>query len=97
MWPLAAMGLACLFSGVGTAGWYGVFLAEIARQAPAAGVGLATGGALFFIYSAVFVGPLTFSTIVAITGSYTPAFWLGAAVSLVATINFLRIPTPGSR
>ena len=49
------------------------------------------------IDAAVLVGPLTFTTMVAITGSYTPAFWLGAAVSLVATINCLRIPATDSR
>ena len=91
-WSIAALVLACAFAGIGTAGWYGVFLAEIARLAPSERVGLATGGALFFVYAAICVGPIAFTATVAIAGSYPPALWLGAAVSLVATVNLLRIP-----
>ena len=90
------MVLACVFAGVGTAGWYGVFLAEIARLAPSERVGLVTGGALFFVYAAVCVGPLAFTATVSLAGSYLPAYWLGAAVSLVATFNLLRINTKAS-
>ena len=96
-WTLATMVLACAFAGIGTAGWYGVFLAEVARLAPSERVGLATGGALFFVYAAICVGPLVFTATVSITGSYPAAFWLGAAVSLVATINLLRIPVTSGR
>ena len=91
-WSLGAMVLACVFAGIGSAGWYGVFLAEIARRAPSERVGLATGGALFFVYAAICIGPLVFTATVSMTGSYPPAYWLGAAVSLVATFNLLRIP-----
>lgn len=96
-WTLAGMALACTLAGIGTAGWYGVFLAEIARLAPTERIGLATGGALFFVYAAIFVGPLVFTATVSITGSYPAAFWLGAAVSLVATVNLLRIPAMSGR
>ena len=96
-WPLAVMVLACLLSGIGSAGWYGVFLAEIARRAPPDRVGLATGGALFFVYASVLVGPAVFTAMVAITGRYPPALWLCAAVSLIATVNLLRIPRAGRR
>ena len=94
-WPPVVMVLACLVSGVGSAGWYGVFLAEIARRAPSDRVGLATGGALFFVYASVFVGPAAFTTMVTITGSYPAALWLGAAVALIATFNLSRIPRSG--
>ena len=70
------MVLACAFAGIGTAGWYGVFLAEIARQAPSERVGIATGGALFFVYAAICVGPLVFTATVSIAGGYPAAFWL---------------------
>ncbi len=91
-WSFAAMLFACAFAGVGSGGWYGVFLAEVARLAPSERVGVATGGALFFLYAAICVGPLVFTAMVSILGDYPGAFWLGAAVSLVATINLLRIP-----
>ena len=96
-WTLAAMVLACVFAGLGSAGWYGVFLAEIARRAPSDRVGLATGGALFFVYAAICAGPLAFTATVSLAGSYPPAYWLGAAVSLVATFNLLRIPARSGR
>ena len=96
-WTFATMVLACAFAGIGTAGWYGVFLAEIARQAPSERVGIATGGALFFVYAAICVGPLVFTATVSIAGGYPAAFWLGAAVSLIATVNLLRIPVTTDR
>ena len=96
-WTPAGMALACAFAGIGTAGWYGVFLAEVARLAPAERIGLATGGALFFVYAAICVGPLVFTATVSIAGSYPAAFWLGAAVSLIATVNLLRIPAMSGR
>ena len=96
-WSFAAMLLACAFAGVGSGGWYGVFLAEIARLAPAERVGVATGGALFFLYAAICVGPLVFTATVSILGDYPSAFWLGAAVSLVATLNLVRIPRTTGR
>ena len=38
-----------------------------------------------------------FTAMVSILGDYPGAFWLGAAVSLVATINLLRIPRATGR
>ena len=96
-WTTGEMVLACVFAGVGSAGWYGVFLAEVARLAPSERVGLATGGALFFLYAAICVGPLVFTATVSLTDSYPAAFWLGAAVSLIATVNLLRIPATSGR
>ena len=96
-WTIPAMVLACVFAGVGTAGWYGVYLAEVARLAPPERVGLATGGALFFVYAAICVGPLVFTAAVSTCGSYPPAFWLGAAVSLLATVSLMRIPGTSGR
>ena len=97
LWTTTAMVLACVFAGVGSAGWYGVFLAEVARLAPSERIGLATGGALFFLYAAICAGPLVFTATVSLTDSYPAAFWLGTAVSLIATVNLLRIPATSGR
>ena len=86
------MVLACAFAGIGSGDWYGIFLAEIARLAPWERGGLATGGALFFLYAAICVGPLVFPATDSVAANYPIAFWLGGAVSLVATVNLLRIP-----
>ena len=97
LWTTTAMVLACVFAGIGSAGWYGVFLAEVARLAPSERIGLATGGALFFLYAAICAGPLVFTATVSLTDSYPAAFSLGAAVSLIATFNLLRIPAANGR
>lgn len=93
-WSMAAMATACAAAGAASAGWYGVFLAEVARQAPAGRVGLATGGALFFVYSSIVAGPLMFTAAVAFAGSWPPAFAGLALLTLVATWNLARIPRP---
>jgi MFS family permease len=91
-WSPAAMAGACVVAGAASAGWYGVFLAEVARQAPSDGVGLATGGALFFVYASIVAGPLAFSAVVALTGSWPAALVTLGAATLIATYNLLRMP-----
>jgi MFS family permease len=91
-WSPAVMAGACVIAGAASAGWYGVFLAEVARRAPSEGVGLATGGALFFVYASIVAGPLAFSAVVALTGSWPTALVLLGATTLIATVNLLRMP-----
>ena len=91
-WSPAAMAITCVLAGAASAGWYGVFLAEVARQAPAQRVGLATGGALFFVYSSIVAGPLAFSALVTVTASWPTALATMAGVTLLATVNLLRMP-----
>ncbi len=91
-WSPAAMAITCVLAGASSAGWYGVFLAEVARQAPAQRVGLATGGALFFVYSSIVAGPLAFSALVTATASWPTALATMAGVTLLATVNLLRMP-----
>ena len=52
-WPLWAIALACAIFGAGAMGWNGVYIAAVARQAPAGGIGLATGGSLSITYAGV--------------------------------------------
>ena len=49
------------------------------------------------VEGSISIGPLVFTATVSIAGSYPVAFWLGAAVSLVATVNLLRIPGTAGR
>ena len=46
-WPVLALGAVSLLAGVGSSGFYGVFLAEIVRGGARHQVGFTTGGALF--------------------------------------------------
>ena len=90
-WPVLALGAVSLLAGVGSSGFYGVFLAEIVRGGARHQVGFTTGGALFFVYWAVAAGPLMISAIVGLSGSYQPALWVVAALCLVAAFVFRRI------
>jgi MFS family permease len=71
-----------LFGASGT-GWNGVYLAEVARQAPAGKAGPATGGTLFFTFLGVVLGPPFFGGISAAFGSYRAGF---AALALPLAI-----------
>lgn len=55
-------------------GWNGVYLAEVARQAPAGQAGVATGGTLAMTFLGVVIGPPLFGLIAGTTGSYGLAF-----------------------
>ena len=81
----------CALAGLGSSGWYGVFLSEIARHAPDGRVGLTTGGALSFIYIGLVAGPLAFSAVVGLTGSYLPAFWMLGGLGALAAWSFSRM------
>lgn len=68
--------------GLSAIGWNGVFLAEVARLAPAGRIGSATGGVMVPTYGGVLVGPLLFMGAFGLVGEYTTAFGFCAAVSL---------------
>src|SRR5690606_28885755 len=55
-------------------GWNSVYLAEVARQAPAGQASIASGGSLSMTFLGVVVGPPLFGLIASITGSYGAAF-----------------------
>jgi MFS family permease len=90
-WPAEAIWLVCLIVGIGSSGWYGAFLSEIARAASIERAGFATGGALFFVYGAHVVAPVTASVLVAVTGSYVPVFASIAVLAGVAAVSFARV------
>lgn len=55
-------------------GWNGVFLAEVARVAPAGKISEATGGCLFFTFLGVVVTPPAFNAVLAFSSSYPAAY-----------------------
>lgn len=55
-------------------GWNGVYLAEVARQAPAGQASVATGGTLAMTFLGVVVGPPLFGMIASAAGSYGAAY-----------------------
>lgn len=90
-WPLAAMWLVCVFVGIGSSGWYGAFLSEVARAASVERAGFATGGVLFFAYGAHVAAPILASLVIAATGSYVLVFSAVALLAGVAAVSFSRI------
>lgn len=73
-WPFAWVLVLCAAFGGTAIGWNGVYLAEIARLAPAGQTGAMTGGALFITYSGVVAGPPLFAGIVSMTGEHASGF-----------------------
>jgi len=72
--PMPIVALALMVLGAAAVGWNGVYLAEIARQAPAGKTSLATGGALTCTFLGVVLGPPLFGAMVALFDSYRIAF-----------------------
>lgn len=69
-------------------GWNGVYLAEVARQAPEGQAGLATGGVLSMTFLGVVVGPPLFGVVATAFGSYG---WAYATLILPAGTSFLLL------
>ena len=91
---LLLLGLLALFGG-SAIGWNGVYLAEVARQAPAGTAGLATGGTLAFTYLGVVIGPPLFGLLAETTGTYRAGFIflvVPASVAALALARQLRRP-----
>ncbi len=62
-WPLpAVLALAVAFGATAT-GWNGVYLAEVARLAPAGMAGILTGGTLFFTFAGALSAPPAFALV----------------------------------
>ncbi len=95
-WPAGMLFFfACVF-GATAVGWNGVFLAEIARIAPAGQVSQATGGCLFFTFLGVVVTPLLFNLMLALGGGYSVAYaLLGLPGLAVGAHLLLRRPGQG--
>ncbi len=80
-WPAAAVyALGALF-GATAVGWNGVFMAEVARQAPPDRIGIATGGCMMITFSSIIFGPAAFGAISVATGSYATTFLAVACVA----------------
>ncbi len=70
---LAVLVVLSVFGGCAI-GWNGVYLAEVARQAPPGQAGIATGGTLAMTFLGVVVGPPLFGAVAAASGSYGLAY-----------------------
>ena len=85
--PAALIIAVCAIYGASAIGWNGVYLAEIARLAPAGKVGMLTGGALLFTFTGAVAGPPLFGAILAFSGSYALGFGVFAVLPLLAGLR----------
>jgi MFS family permease len=69
--------------GATASGWNGVYLAEVARQAPAGEAGKATSGTLALTFLGVIVGAPLFGLIAASPAGFAGAFGLQAMLAMI--------------
>ena len=78
--------------GASAIGWNGVYLAEVARQAPAGMAGLATGGTLAITFLGVVLGPPLFGAVSGLFGSYQAGFAaLAVPLGVIAFVLMRRV------
>ena len=95
-WPVAAIAFVAAAFGATAVGWNGIYLAEVVRVTSPERSASATGGVLFLTFAGMMVGPAAFGAIVSAGGGFRVAFWVLAAVSLLAGLALLR-DRPGAR
>jgi len=88
-WPVWLLFLFASVFGATAVGWNGVFLAEVARIAPAGQVSQATGGCLFFTFLGVVVTPPLFNLVLALGGGYSVAYALLGVPGLAVGAHLL--------
>jgi len=86
--PLVA-GILVAF-GASAIGWNGVYLAEVARQAPPGQAGLATGGTLTFTFLGVVLGPPLFGAVSGLVGSYRAGFAMLAVPTILCVFALMK-------
>ncbi|MBX3589971.1 MAG: MFS transporter [Burkholderiaceae bacterium] len=96
-WSAASILFVFVAMGSTAIGWNGVFLAEVARLASTSHASTATGGALFFTFAGVLLGPSAFAAVYGRLQSYTGTFVVAAilaatGIGLAALSRAYRTP-----
>jgi predicted MFS family arabinose efflux permease len=93
--PLWAIWITLVVFGASAIGWNGVYLAEVARQAPEGQAGVATGGTLTFTFLGAVIGAPIFGMLSSLFGTYQAGFLaLVVTSSLCASVLFKLKSTP---
>ena len=97
MLPVYGVWTLLLLFGASAIGWNGVYLAEVARQAPEGMASVATGGTLTFTFLGVVIGPPLFGALSTLFGTYGAGFWALAATSSLCSLVLWRLkPSPSN-
>jgi MFS family permease len=89
-WPMLLVGLIAGVLSATALSWHGILLAETARAAPEGMRGSVTGGVLSFGQVGALAGPVTYSALLGLTGSYGLGFIACAIPALLVGANLLR-------
>ncbi len=76
--------------GASAIGWNGVYLAEVARQAPPGLAGVATGGTLAFTFFGVVLGPPVFGALSALFQTYRAGYLALAVPTALCCLALVR-------
>jgi MFS family permease len=76
--------------GASAVGWNGVYLAEVARQAPPGLAGVATGGTLAFTFFGVVLGPPVFGALSGLFQTYRAGYLALAVPTALCLLVLLR-------
>jgi MFS family permease len=90
-WGVVPLGLVVMALGASAIGWNGVYLSEVARLAPQGQVAAMTGGALFFTFLGVVLGPPIFGWIATYMGMGVAFAWLVAPIFLAVIFLVYRL------
>jgi len=88
--PYAAVVVLGALFGASAVGWNGVYLAEVARKAPAGRASMATGGTLFFTYFGGVIAPPLFGGIAGAGHRYPLAYFLFAIPVFLFSLLLFR-------
>lgn len=93
-WNKFLLLLLCFVSGNVCLGWKGVFLAEIAKNAPNGRVSEVTGGGNFVSFSGAVLVPIVFGLLLHATSAYEWSFWLISIACVLAGLWMLAKKDP---
>lgn len=85
-WPFAGVVMTLCLFGMAALGWNGVYLAEVARLAPAGRIAEVSGGCLVFTYGGVLLGLPIFALLKTSMAHYTQVFGLLTLMSLLSLL-----------
>lgn len=90
-WPYAAVMLLAMVFGACTLGWNGVYIAELAREAPPGKVATATGASLFFAYGGAVTVPPLLAWVRGFSGGYVLPFGLLVLLAAAGVASLWRL------
>jgi MFS family permease len=93
-WPAVLVGVVAGVLSATALSWHGIVLAETARAAPDMR-GSVTGGVLSFGQVGALAGPVVYSALLGLTGSYGLGFIVCGIPALLVGVNLLRRSPPG--